>query len=74
MEPDLYLVTGLLIGAFSVVSIIGAFTDGRTPRAAAVMILIATGLIVMAVSNKPGGYTWADVPHAFVRVVAKLVN
>jgi hypothetical protein len=74
MDPDLFLVIGLLLIGLSAVSILSAFTDGRMPRAAAVMMIAATILIALAVSKRPGGYTWEDVPRAFVRVVAKVVN
>lgn len=74
MDTDLFLVVGLVAGAFSMVSLISAFTDGRLPRLSAVLIIIATVLIALAISKKPGGYGWSDVPDAFIRVVARVVN
>ncbi len=71
MTADLYLVIGLIIGAFTIPSILGALSEGRAPRTAAIMVLIAGGLIVLAVKEKPGGYTLNDIPQAFVNVVGE---
>ena len=53
MTADLYLVIGLIIGAFTIPSILGALSEGRAPRTAAIMVLIAGGLIVLAVKESP---------------------
>ena len=45
MDPDLALVMGVIIGIFSVPSILSAFSDSRAPRASALTILIAFALI-----------------------------
>lgn len=74
MNTDLFLVIGLIVGALSFPALISAFTHGRAPRAPAILVMIATGMIVIAVSGKPGGYTWEDVPRAFVRVVNSIVG
>lgn len=74
MQPDVYLVVGLIIAAFSLPPIVGALSEGRPPRAAAIMVLIGGSLIVLAISEKPGGYEIADVPRAFVRVVGYVMN
>ncbi|MEM9552510.1 MAG: hypothetical protein AAGA05_15120 [Pseudomonadota bacterium] len=73
METDLALVLGIVIAGFSLPSILSALGDGRTPRASAVTVLIAGGLILYAVQQKPGGYAWSDVPNAFIRVAAQIL-
>jgi len=73
MDADLALVLGLIFAAFSIPSIISALGDGRSPRASMVTTLIASGLILYALTTKPGGYSWAEVPEAFVHVVARLL-
>ena len=73
MDADLYLVIGLIIGAFSLPPILGALVDGRAPRAAAIMILISGGMIVLAMTEKPGGYTFQQIPQAFVNVVGRIM-
>ena len=71
MAPDVFLVLGVIIAGFSIPSIMSAAADGRAPRASAITILIAGGLILLAIQTKPGGYTFEDVPNAFVRVAAQ---
>jgi hypothetical protein len=41
---------------------------------AAIMVLIAGVLVVMALQNKPGGYTIAQIPDVFFKVVGRYVN
>ena len=71
MDADLSLVLGLIIAAFSIPSVLSALGDGRSPRASMVTILIAGALIIYALMNKPGGYTLAQVPEAFIQVIAR---
>ena len=70
MSPDFYLVLGILIAGFSVPSVLSAVSDRRAPRASAITILIAGGLILLAVQTQPGGYTLQEIPDVFVRVIA----
>ena len=74
MEPDLVLVIGLVLVAFSIPSMMSAISDGRAPRASALTILIAGGLVLYALRSQPGGYTMAEIPEVFVRVFATYVN
>lgn len=73
MDPDTFLVLGLIIAGFSIPSIMSALSDGRAPRASALTILIAGGLILYAIQTQPGGYALQDIPDVFVRVVARYV-
>lgn len=68
------LVIGLVIGGFSIPSIMGAISDGRVPRAAAIAVMVAGGLIVLAIREQPGGYALADIPDIFVKVVGRYLN
>ena len=72
MNPDYALVLGVVLGGFSLIGILSALSDSRGPRASAITILIAGGLILYALQAQPGGYTLQDVPRAFVRVVSDL--
>jgi hypothetical protein len=73
MESDLALVAGIVIAGFSIPSMLSALTDRRAPRASAVTVLIAGGLIIYGIRTHPGGYSLQDVPAAFVRVVAQFL-
>ena len=74
MTQDLMLVIGLVISGFSIPPILGALSEGRPPRVSAIMVMIGGSLVVMALSQKPSGYTLRDVPEAFVRVVAYYIH
>lgn len=74
MTPDMYLVLGILIAGFSIPSILSAVSDGRAPRASAITILIAGGLILLAMQTQPGGYTLQEIPDVFVRVIAPFIS
>ncbi|MBW4709386.1 hypothetical protein KX928_16465 [Roseobacter sp. YSTF-M11] len=71
MDPDTALVLGVIIGGFSIISIFSALVDRRAPRASALTILLATGLIFYAAKTTPVGYTAASLPKTFVQVFVK---
>ncbi|TCP59735.1 hypothetical protein EV663_11630 [Rhodovulum bhavnagarense] len=74
MEADIYLVVGVIAGVLAIPSLLSAFSEDRAPRAAAVLVLIAAGTILVATMKKPGGYRIADIPEAFTRVASLILN
>jgi hypothetical protein len=74
MNTDLYLVIGIVLGALAVPSMLSAFSEGRAPRIGAILVLISGTLLVLAISQKPGGYELADIPQAFYRVIGQVLN
>lgn len=74
MNTDLMLVVGIVICALSLPSLLSAFSENRAPRAGSVLLLIGGLLLVMALTQKPGGYTFAEVPHVFARVIGSYLN
>ena len=74
MDPDLFLVIGIVIAVLTIPSLLSAYIEGRTPRAGAVLILISGTLIVLALSQHPGGYTLRGIPEAFLRVAGRYFN
>ncbi|MCR8825070.1 hypothetical protein [Pseudosulfitobacter koreensis] len=73
LDSDLAMVIGVVFALLSIPSILSAMSDGRAPRASALTILIAGALILYAIQTRPGGYSIADVPHAFVVVAARFL-
>jgi choline-glycine betaine transporter len=73
MDTDLALVIGIVIAALTIPSILSAVSDRRAPRASAITILIAGGLIVFAITAKPGGYSLEQVPDVVLNVVARFI-
>ncbi len=73
MEPDFALVLGLILAVFAVPSVLSAMSDKRAPRASAVLVLIAGGLILYAMQQQPGGYRMDQIPDVFMRVVRQFL-
>lgn len=74
-EYDLLLIGGFLIGIFGAVTLFTALVDGRSLTAPGIMILIATGLIYVAIGEAPGGRIEAvHIPQAFVKLAKQLAN
>lgn len=71
MDADLFLVIGSAVLVLALPALIGAFSESRPPRAAAILVLIGGGLVVLAVTQNPGGYAFDDVPQALTRVIGR---
>ena len=74
MDPDTSLVVGMALVALSIPAIMSALSDRRAPRAAAVTLVIAGGLVVYAVNAKPGGYRLQDVPDVLYSVIGDMLD
>jgi len=70
MQNDLFLVIGVITLVLAAPALVSAFSESRTPRAAAILIMIGGGLIITAVTQQPGGYAIEDLPDVFTRVFA----
>ncbi|MCR9112911.1 MAG: hypothetical protein NXH84_06555 [Rhodobacteraceae bacterium] len=74
MDPDLILIVGLVLGVFSIPSILSAFSEGHAPRVAAFTIIAGGAMVVWAVQENPGGYALTDIPNVFVEVIARYLT
>ena len=74
MDTDLILVLGIILTALSLPSLLSAFSESRAPRAGAIMLLVGGVLLAVALTQKPGGYTFAEIGNVFVKVIARVVN
>jgi len=74
IDSDFLLVGGLLIAAFAIPAAVSAFSESRPPRAAAVALALGGVLVVAAVLQRPTGYSPAQIPAAFARVLARLLH
>ena len=74
MDADLFLVLGVIIGALAIPSVISAFSAGNPPRFAALTIVTGGALIALAVSIKPGGYDFNDIPQVFGSVFSSYLR
>jgi hypothetical membrane protein len=69
MDPDLFLVIGLLVGVLAVSTVLSGISNSRTPRVGAALVLVSGVLLVLAFQNKAGGYTVAEIPRVFFKVL-----
>ena len=74
MDTDLYLTVGVVLAALTIPSLLSAWTEVRPPRIGAIMLIAAGALIVAALTQKPGGYTFAQATQAMASVVGRYLN
>ncbi|WP_298676349.1 hypothetical protein [uncultured Lentibacter sp.] len=74
MDYDLYLVVGLVLSVFAVPSVVSALSENRTPRIAALVVMLGGGLVVWAVTSKAGGYSLDEIPDVIVSVFARYLG
>ena len=74
MDTDLALIVGIFVTALAIPGVISAFSEGRAPRAASIAFLVGGGLMVLAITQHPGGYAMADLPEVFFDVVARYIK
>ena len=74
MDSDLLLVAGILVALFALTSALRAWSDGEPPRLAALAFLAGGGMVLWALTQGTDGYTLSEVPRAFVRVLARIID
>lgn len=74
MDPDLIFIIGIVLGVFSIPAILSALSDGHAPRMAAVTIIVAGGMILYAIQNSPGGYSFSEIPNVFIELIARYLT
>ncbi|KEO52987.1 hypothetical protein [Thioclava pacifica] len=73
-ESDLILTIGLGIAIFAIPAAFSAFADERPPRVASVAMVLALGLVLLALLSKPGGYRFDTIPEAIAGTIARVSN
>lgn len=74
MDSDIIFVVGFIIAVLSIPAMVSAFSDGRSPRVPAIVVIIGGLMIGYAMNEKPGAYNFETFPNVFVGVIGKLVN
>jgi hypothetical protein len=69
MENELFLVIGVILCGLAFPSIVGAFSENRPPRTAAILLMLGGGMIAFAVSQSANGYAVQDFPQIFMKVI-----
>ena len=66
---DLIMVLGVVIFFLAFPAMVGAFSRGAPPRAAMLAIFAGGVMMVYANASRPGGYSVAEMPQVFVKVI-----
>jgi len=74
MDLDLIFVLGCVVSVLSIPAIVSAFSDNRTPRYPALIILIGVVMIGYAVNERPGAYNFDSLPDVFLKVVGRYIG
>jgi hypothetical protein len=73
-NSDLLLTLGIVLMVLSIPALLAAWAESRAPRAGAIMVIVALGMIVTALVGKPGGYAFNDIPGVMIAVIAGFFN
>lgn len=74
ISPDVALVLGVLLVAFSIPSVLSRLSDGRSPLVGILLAVLGGGLVWRVYATQEAVATLEDVPMAFIRVVGTLLN
>jgi hypothetical protein len=74
VDTDLALTVGILLVVLSVPSFLSAWVESRAPRLGAIMFIGAGALIIYALTTRPGGYAFNEVPNIVVNVIVGFFN
>lgn len=74
MDTDLLLTIGIVLAVLTIPSLLSAWSESRAPRLGAILLIAAAALVTMALTQKPGGYAFADIPGVMMAVVGRYVN
>jgi hypothetical protein len=74
LDTDLYLTVGIILGLLTLPSLLNAWTEGRPPRVGAIFLMVSIILIVVALTQRPSGYAFAEIPQIMLKVFGRLTN
>ena len=74
MSNDFFLVLGTMILALGFPSLISAFSSGRRPTMAILLLVLGSALVSWAIIQTPGGYSFEELPRVFTQVFAKIIR
>lgn len=75
MSLDVLFLLGVYMLPFAAVSMISAWSAGRSPRTGGVMALIAMGLLLFVAQSRPAGlYDFRAIPEMTFSVIGRLLG
>jgi hypothetical protein len=66
---ELIMVLGVVVLALAFPAAVSAFSRGAPPRAAMLALFAGGSMIVYANASRPGGFSVAEMPALFVKVI-----
>jgi len=72
LDSDLALVVGFFFGGLGAVSLISAFSDGRRPATASLLLATSAGFVVFAIWSRSERYRLEEMPDVFFNVIGRL--
>lgn len=73
-SEDVLMVVGVVLAVLAIPAIVSAVVDNRSPRTAAVVVMISGVLLLLSILYRPEPFTPSEVPDAFVRVIAAILR
>ena len=74
MVYDIFLTFGIIAIICTFPSFLMGWTQGRLPRIALGVFVIASLMVIYAVTSGPGGYTAAEIPSIMFQTLKRLVG
>lgn len=74
IDPDLFLIVGLVVAILSIPAMLAAYSAGVPPRVAMIAAVVGGALIVFAIANKPGGYRLTELPGVAAQVFERYLH
>ena len=74
MEFDFIFVLGLLVAAFGVPTLAGAYVNKRRPTRAFLVFLVGGAMIYYAIIMNPGAYSLSTVDDVILNVIGRILN
>ena len=74
MDADTAMAIGTVLGVLSIPSLLSATSEGRAPKAGGLLLIAASGLVIWALANKPGGYSLAELPGLIIHMIARVIG
>jgi len=73
-DPDILFASGCILVLVAFPALLSAFSQSRAPTTAATLSLLAAGMIVTAVIQRPDAYSVSEAPSIVADVINRYVN
>jgi hypothetical protein len=74
MNNDYLMVGGIVTGLFAFPSLLNAYSTGRPPRAAMLLLVAGVAMVSWVLVRQPNTYSIETLPDVFMRVVTSFTR